>query len=87
MEFGVSGAIQLANRSLAGRRPLRSWSATRFELSRSNLSAIGRKPGLRPARELVYRPAREPAGESASELDSVMEFGLDHPRNFITAVV
>jgi len=52
MEFGLSGAILLASRSLAGRRPSANRSATRHvETCRdsSNLSATGRKPGLRPA--------------------------------------
>jgi len=31
MEFGLSGAILLAGNSVVGRRPLATWSATRFE--------------------------------------------------------
>ena len=60
MEFGLSGAIQLASSSRtslsAGRccQPIcdqvRAISTCRDS---SNLSATGRKPGLRPARELV----------------------------------
>ena len=61
MEFGLSGAMQLASSSRAGRRPVcdqvRTISTCRDS---SNLSATGRKPGLQPA----------------SELDSVIEFGL-----------
>ena len=58
MEFGLSRAILLASSSGAGRRPATNRSATRFELSRYveiaiNLSATGRKPGLRSAHELV----------------------------------
>ena len=64
MEFGLSGAIQLAISLLAGRRPA-SWSQISCEpvcdqvraistcRNSSNLSATGQKPGLRPARELV----------------------------------
>jgi len=60
MEFGLSGAIQLASRSVF--RPV----ADRFELSQdsSNLVADRFVAGMRPARE----PARE--------MDSVTEFGL-----------
>jgi len=72
MEFGLSGAIQLASRSQtssrAGRRPSANRSATRFEIS-SNLSATGRKPGLRPAGKLVC-DLLATCYPAASELDS-----------------
>jgi len=55
MEFDLSGAIQLASTSLAGRRQARELIAHQLRTGLRpglNLSETGRKPGLRPANEL-----------------------------------
>jgi len=61
------------------------WPEPVCDQVRSNLSATGRKPGLRPGQrngicqiELRY-PARRLVCNPARELDSVMEFGLYAP--------
>ena len=77
MEFGLSRTIQLASSSLAGCRPAAnrsaaSWSQTWLPICRSQVRAI---LTCRDSSKLVAD--RFAAGlRPASELDSVIEFGL-----------
>ena len=91
MEFGLSGAIQLARRSQTGFWPV----ADRFEIARDSLNLVTDQfaSGLWPADELLAswiapdRPnsitlssslaGRIPAHEAASGLDTIMKIGLN----------
>ena len=73
MEFGLSCTIQLANSSVAGRRPARRLVA---DLLASWIAPDRPKSIITLSSSLAgHRPAREPASELVHKLDSVKEFG------------